>query len=294
MARIRSVKPEFFTSETIASLPLSARLTFIGLWTYVDDNGVGLDNEMLITAAIWPLEDDHAGTLARTCDDLKTLAEKGIITRYESSRSPREALAKPSRKAPQNAKPPSRKRLLHIDSWSEHQKVDHPRHPRYPVPDEADDFNFTTSQYADPREDLAKPSREMREDLAPEQGSGIRDQGSKDSASPSADKPRRVRKPSGNTGDVIAAYVDGATSVGQPRPPESLRKRVGKQANDLLAEGYDLDTGEWNDLAVQVRKDSAGANGSQGSPGQPNMRGGARQKLLSHDEAENLDPRSIV
>ena len=58
MARIRSIKPEFFTSEVIASLPLSARLTFIGLWTYVDDNGVGLDNERLILAAVWPLEDE--------------------------------------------------------------------------------------------------------------------------------------------------------------------------------------------------------------------------------------------
>ena len=52
MGRIRSIKPEFFTSEVVAELPLSTRLTFIGLWTYVDDNGVGLDNELLVTAAL--------------------------------------------------------------------------------------------------------------------------------------------------------------------------------------------------------------------------------------------------
>ena len=47
--------------------------------------------------------------------------------------------------------------------------------------------------------------------------------------------------------------------------------RVGKQARQLLAEGYDVEdliksahtmgAGEWNDLAVQVRKDAATASG---------------------------------
>src|SRR6185312_4646746 len=110
MARIRSIKPEFFTSETIAALPLSARLTFIGLWTYVDDNGVGLDNELLVTAAIWPLERDNLETLARTREDLATLSRDGLVSRYQDSR----------------------KRYLFVTGWDEHQKVDHPRKPRYP------------------------------------------------------------------------------------------------------------------------------------------------------------------
>jgi hypothetical protein len=33
MARIRSIKPEFFTSLTIGSLSERARLAFIGIWT---------------------------------------------------------------------------------------------------------------------------------------------------------------------------------------------------------------------------------------------------------------------
>lgn len=90
-----------------------------------------------------------------------------------------------------------------------------------------------------------------------------------------ADKPRRPRKdpPSdANIGTVVAAYVDGATTAGQPPPASSLKARVGKQARQLLADGYDIaaliesakrmGAGEWNDLAVQVRKDSAKANGS--------------------------------
>src|SRR5258707_14213310 len=112
MARIRSIKPEFFTSERIATLPLSARLTFIGLWLYVDDNGVGLDNERLVLAAVWPLEEDVIGTLQRTREDLRSLAGAGHIRRYRSGSGA----------------------FLFITSWEKHQRVSHPRKPPYPQP----------------------------------------------------------------------------------------------------------------------------------------------------------------
>jgi len=40
MARIRSIKPEFWTSEQVADCSTTARLLFIGLWTFSDDGGV--------------------------------------------------------------------------------------------------------------------------------------------------------------------------------------------------------------------------------------------------------------
>lgn len=79
----------------------------------------------------------------------------------------------------------------------------------------------------------------------------------------------KPRQPSFNAGDVIAAYVEGAAAAGQPRPGESLRARVGKQANALLSEGNSLETlidaarsmgaKGWNDLAVQLQRDAAEA-----------------------------------
>lgn len=39
MARIRTVKPEFWTDEKVVSLSPLARLLFIGLWNFVDDEG---------------------------------------------------------------------------------------------------------------------------------------------------------------------------------------------------------------------------------------------------------------
>ena len=156
MARIRSIKPDFFTSETVASLPLSTRLTFIGLWTYVDDNGVGMDNELLINAAIWPLEEDPLETLARTREDLASLSREGLVDRYRDSR----------------------KRYLFVTSWDEHQKVDHPRKPRYPRPGEVSNITSLASENESVDQTLATDSRKTLEGVAPEQGSGIRDQGS--------------------------------------------------------------------------------------------------------------------
>ena len=89
----------------------------------------------------------------------------------------------------------------------------------------------------------------------------------------------KSRAPSGNAGDVIAAYVEGAVAAGLQRPPEKLRARVGRDAKQLIGEGWVLDSliesarrmgaGEFNDLAVQVRKDDAAAKGRASANGKP-------------------------
>lgn len=57
MARIRTIKPDFFTSPDMARYDVLGRLTFIGLWTHVDDAGRCLDEVRLIHAALFPLDD---------------------------------------------------------------------------------------------------------------------------------------------------------------------------------------------------------------------------------------------
>ena len=94
-----------------------------------------------------------------------------------------------------------------------------------------------------------------------------------------AASPRGERKPrqaSNNTGDVIAAFVEGAVAAGMDRPPEDIRKRVGSAAVRLLGEGYTLDrlvasaramgATTYNDLAIQVRKDDPKADNGRHQP----------------------------
>ena len=58
MGRIRSLKPEFFRSRSLAKCSREARLTFQGLWCEADDNGVGVADARILKGAIWPLDDD--------------------------------------------------------------------------------------------------------------------------------------------------------------------------------------------------------------------------------------------
>ena len=69
--RIRSIKPEFWRSRDIANLNWDARLVFIGLWSYVDDNGVGKDIDYDIIGDLFAadLVKDPRETVARVSRD---------------------------------------------------------------------------------------------------------------------------------------------------------------------------------------------------------------------------------
>ena len=56
--RIRTIKPEFWTSETIAPLPDAVKLLAIGLLNYADDEGYFWANPTLIRAALFPFLDE--------------------------------------------------------------------------------------------------------------------------------------------------------------------------------------------------------------------------------------------
>lgn len=107
--RIRTIKPGFWQSETIASLDDSARLVFIGLWNYVDDEGRGVDNPALVRAALFPLEDRSLDWINEV---LGELALAGLLVRYEVGG----------------------KRLLAVRSFREHQKVNRPYPSTLPPP----------------------------------------------------------------------------------------------------------------------------------------------------------------
>ncbi|WP_280447840.1 hypothetical protein [Nocardia cyriacigeorgica] len=139
--RIRSIKPEFWRSDDIDALDWHHRLVFIGLWSYVDDNGVGVDKLASICADLFAgdLERDPRETFARVSEALQTFAERGLIQRYSVDG----------------------RAYLFITGWKTHQRIDKPGKPRYPLP---------TSENAVIRESLATPSREFRETLAPGTG----------------------------------------------------------------------------------------------------------------------------
>jgi hypothetical protein len=77
MARIRTIKPEFFKNEQLADLPMTARLLFIGLWTLSDKEGRLDDRPKRIKAELFPYDN-------LDCDkELTRLQSSGFIYRYE-------------------------------------------------------------------------------------------------------------------------------------------------------------------------------------------------------------------
>lgn len=109
MARIRSIKPDFFTSEDVSVLPLRARLTWIGLWTHCDDHGRTKDVSRLVKAAVWPLDDV---SLRDVEEDLEILADRGRIVRYAVEE----------------------KHYLAVVNWHVHQAINRPGQSACPAP----------------------------------------------------------------------------------------------------------------------------------------------------------------
>ena len=111
MARIRTIKPEFFTSLDVADLSRDARLLFVGLWTHADDGGRGLNEPRLIKAALFPLDDDI--TPADVADLMEELCAQGVVSLYSDA---------------------DKRRLFQVNAWIAHQRIDKPRPSKYQSP----------------------------------------------------------------------------------------------------------------------------------------------------------------
>lgn len=81
MGRIRTLKPDFFRSRSLAKVSLEARVTFQGLWCEADDHGRGVADPRIIKGVVWPLDDnvsaEDIGAL------LHELADSDHIVLYE-------------------------------------------------------------------------------------------------------------------------------------------------------------------------------------------------------------------
>ena len=58
MPRIRTIKPEFWSSPGVARMTPLARLTFIGMWNWADDAGRGTYNPRELMGFIFPHDEE--------------------------------------------------------------------------------------------------------------------------------------------------------------------------------------------------------------------------------------------
>jgi hypothetical protein len=100
MARIRSIKPEFWCDEKLSTCDPMTRLVFLGLIGMADDRGRLLDNEKVIDAFIFP------NTLDTARESVANLSRMGRVRRGNTA---------------------SGQRIVEIVNWERHQKVDKPQ-----------------------------------------------------------------------------------------------------------------------------------------------------------------------
>ncbi len=107
MARYRTIKPEFWTSEQVVECSLEARLLFIGLWNFADDGGVIPQSNKSLKMKIFPADDYTSETIRIMLDELSS---NGLIELYEVGES----------------------RYIRVIAWH-HQKIDKPTF-KFPQP----------------------------------------------------------------------------------------------------------------------------------------------------------------
>jgi hypothetical protein len=129
MARIRTIKPEFWTSEQVAACSLTARLLFIGLWNFCDDGGIHPASYLRLKMEIFPA--DNFGT-DQIQDLVKELISNKLIVEYEVENQ----------------------KYWRVTGWK-HQKIEKP-HKKYPPPHNNAQEIATDSSSVSDKDDVNK------------------------------------------------------------------------------------------------------------------------------------------
>lgn len=156
MARIRTVKPEFWSSEQVMELSPLARLTFIGMWNFCDDAGVHPASAKTLKAEIFPSDDLTADRVAELVAEM---IQHGLVEAFEHGG----------------------KTYWAVTGWTKHQRIDKPtfRHPR---PD-------TTPPKASAIDDQSPKARRVLDDPSPPESNGMESKGVGTLSPPAAQPP---------------------------------------------------------------------------------------------------------
>lgn len=105
MARIRTIKPDFWTDETLGECSPTSRLLFVGTWNLADDHGNLERSSRQLKAQLFPYDaidvEPH----------VQELLKAGVLIEYEVAG----------------------KKYLHIKGFDRHQKVEKKSSPRHPL-----------------------------------------------------------------------------------------------------------------------------------------------------------------
>lgn len=216
MARIRTIKPEFWTDGDVVHMTPWARLFFIGTWNFtMCDQGHLLDDPVRLKMQILPADDVDPYAL------IEELVQHGRLTRLQDGEG---------------------RRYLHVKRFTDHQKLEKRWTPRcsacnaedlWEPPAETSPKLARVSESLGEHAETPRTSTELPEPL-PRTGQEGRGQ----------DRTGQVPPPAG---DVVAAPTSAQSLLAEwidacgTRPPGSVVGQVAKQLGGMLTEGIPFD-----------------------------------------------------
>lgn len=143
MARIRSIKPEFFTSDQLAECSTNARLLFIGMWVFADDKGRHAANMRKLKLEIFPGDSFSDADIAMW---FRELWLAGLIQVYKSRTDG----------------------VFFVISGWRHQKIDRPQPARFPCPFECELIEYSDSYFDEDNKPFVEHSSNDRRAFVPD------------------------------------------------------------------------------------------------------------------------------
>lgn len=205
MPRIRTIKPEFWSSPDVARASAVARLAYIGMWNWADDYGRGTLNLKELEGFIFP-NDDIKELSVGTSENFRRVVKEvvdtfGIIIYEVHGRT-----------------------YYAIPTWADHQRTERKAKSKYPAPEDGENVSeqwSDGSSYTFLRTASEVPTQgggssrkpEHRNRGTGEQGKRGRE-GVKETSNPTGGQDPNAESPQPQNLDELAA----AHAAGQPDP----------------------------------------------------------------------------
>lgn len=220
MARIRTIKPEFWTSEQVVECSPIARLLFVGMWNFCDDGGNHPASAKTLKMQIFPGDDIAASQIESYISEL---LNSGLLSEYTAEG----------------------RKYWHVTGWK-HQKIDKPsyKHPRPFGYDSTNDSRTLGDRH--PPEGKGMEGKGMESNLPPNPQGGKAEEENPHLFSDS-DTRRFFAMPMDWNPDPVELqkYVNGKIHAGKPLTLETVLGHLGDYREATHAKGEKRTESEW-------------------------------------------------
>ena len=224
MARIRTIKPEFWTSEQVVECSPIARLLFVGMWNFCDDGGNHPASAKTLKMQIFPGDDIAASQIESYISELLS---NGLLSEYTAEG----------------------RKYWHVTGWR-HQKIDRPsyKHPR--------PFDERSPNDGRGLDDGHPPEGKGREGKGRESNIPPTPQGGDEDEIPAGWKAdSRTMKPMSldwtPDTDTLNTYLQGKAANGRPVTAADISARLDSWRENAHASGKTMTDAQWTLLLIK-------------------------------------------